>query len=165
MYATADWNNGSNLSPPTDGPDKWTWTNRDAFGRLVSVQLPGDANATITYEYSVSKTAPSWVKQRTQIVDGTWVDSYSYIDGLGRTRETQTAGPNGGRLISATGFDGRGLAIKQFSNVHNSGTLGSGLFTTGPVVNSPEPKVPELWAVHDRSGCFVGGSVGDAHEL
>ncbi len=137
-----------------DGPDKVTLFTFDGLGRTTSVQLPGDPDPTVRFEYVVSKTSPnpSRIRQRVQQSAGVWIDSYSYIDGLGRTRETQTASPagTGGRMITATEFDNRGLAVKSISNWNISGTAGSGMATNGPFASSSMPA--ETRSTYDSLG-------------
>ncbi|MET8161227.1 DNRLRE domain-containing protein [Sphaerisporangium sp. NPDC005289] len=56
-----------------------------------------------------------------------WVTAYSYEDGLGRPRESQTASPAGGRIVQVSTYDARGLTAAASAPVYNSGQPGSGL--------------------------------------
>jgi RHS repeat-associated protein len=113
--------------------DKSTVQRYDSLGRLVGVRLPGDPDETIQFGYTVSKTAPSRVERKVQVTPGQWVSSFTYYDGLGRERETQTSSPNGGRLVSARQYDGKGLVVREFANQYLTGTAGSGMWTAGAV--------------------------------
>ncbi|MEK7425513.1 MAG: RHS repeat-associated core domain-containing protein [Actinomycetota bacterium] len=147
---SVDWNDGLFLSPATEGIDKVTVTDYDALGRLTAVQLPGDPNPTVRIEYSLTKTAPNWMKRRLQQTDGSWREEWTYTDGFGRVKETQTAGPNGGRLVSATEFDGRGLPVKQFADWNTTGAAGSSFATGGPFNSSVLPS--ETRSTYDNLG-------------
>ncbi|MFI6505284.1 polymorphic toxin-type HINT domain-containing protein [Nonomuraea typhae] len=57
----------------------------------------------------------------------TYTSAFTYEDGFGRTRETQTASPMSGRIVIATVYDARGLESALSEPAHNSGAPGSGL--------------------------------------
>jgi RHS repeat-associated protein len=84
----------------------------DAAGRLLRMWEPGHDTAgtpTAEYEYSVTKTAPSWVSTRTLGPNGNQISSYEIYDGLLRLRQVQETAPDGNRVISDTTYDHRGL--------------------------------------------------------
>jgi YD repeat-containing protein len=114
--------------------DKTSRQRYDSLGRLVGVTLPGDPNETVVFEYTFANLGPSRVKRSVQVNNGQWVDSYTYFDGLGRERETQVPGPNGGRLISAKQYDGRSQVVREFAGQYHSAAPGSGMWTGGAAV-------------------------------
>lgn len=99
----------------------------DGVGRMRRIWLPTEAktpqNVTPSYEFAYLITAvgtgqptkPTVVtsKQLQTLVGATagWLPSYSYLDGFGRTREVQapSPGPSGGRTVTVTTYDDRGL--------------------------------------------------------
>ncbi|MER6029631.1 RHS repeat-associated core domain-containing protein [Streptomyces sp. NPDC001851] len=59
---------------------------------------------------------------------GTWLTSYQYIDGLGRTRETQSTAPDGtGRTVVSTRYDTSGNVTGTSAPFYNSSAAGSGM--------------------------------------
>ncbi|WP_152990782.1 RHS repeat-associated core domain-containing protein [Sphaerimonospora mesophila] len=89
----------------------------------VAYTIPADANGTVN---GPAKTAVS----RLQSGSGSsakWVSMHTYLDGLGRARETQTASPAGGRIVQVTTYDARGLTAATSAPVHNTTGPGSGL--------------------------------------
>ncbi|MFJ6940553.1 RHS repeat-associated core domain-containing protein [Streptomyces sp. NPDC101132] len=111
-----------------DANDNTTEWDIDALGRLVAVWKPnrvralGDA-ASITYAYHItnSPTSNSYVRTDTLKADGkTYNSSYELYDSLLRPRQKQVPSPSGGRLISETLYDDRGLAYKANSQVYDN---------------------------------------------
>ena len=80
----------------------------------------------------MSPYEPSWARTRTlQTVkaSGTpvYLDAWEYQDGLGRTVESQQPGPRGGRIVTATEYDDRGLLRYTSAPMYNASTAGAGL--------------------------------------
>ncbi|MCA2175028.1 hypothetical protein LDL08_02405 [Nonomuraea glycinis] len=122
----------------TDANGKTTEMDYDALGRTTALWKPGQPrsggtpSATVAYDIAFD----GWQGQPTepikttvsQLLTGTtYTTTYSYEDGLGRTREAQTASPAGGRIVTATTYDPRGLTATQSEPVHNTDEAGSGL--------------------------------------
>ena len=112
-----------------DKPTAYTY---DGVGRVLAVFTPDGGQKEAEFTYSVTKIAPSSVKTSVEQSTGVWVSSWSYLDGLGRTRETQTVSPNQAtkntnRLVSATQYDERSLPTATFANLDASGVAGSGM--------------------------------------
>ncbi|MFE1518242.1 RHS repeat-associated core domain-containing protein [[Kitasatospora] papulosa] len=110
----------------------------DALGRLTGVWQPdrllalGDT-ASIKYEYSVSNSVASWVRTSTIKADSkTYDSSYEIFDSLLRSRQNQAASPAGGRVISETLYDDRGLAIIANTDVHDKTAPAGALANTLP---------------------------------
>jgi RHS repeat-associated protein len=126
----------------TDANGKITEADYDALGRTTALWKPGQPrsggtpSATASYDIPFNgglgqPTAPIKTTVK-QLLTGTgaqaqWTTTHSYDDGLGRTRETQTPSPGGGRIVIATTYDPRGLAEAVSEPVHNSQAAGSGL--------------------------------------
>ncbi|MFB6398163.1 polymorphic toxin-type HINT domain-containing protein [Polymorphospora lycopeni] len=89
----------------------------DGLGRLLKVWGPGRAKATYPnapnaeFTYLPHTTRPTAVisKQLTPSVSPTYSTSITLYDGLLRERQTQTQAPGGGRIITDTVYDSRGL--------------------------------------------------------
>ncbi|MFV2104630.1 polymorphic toxin-type HINT domain-containing protein [Micromonospora sp. LOL_024] len=124
----------------TDPNGKITDLAYDPVGRLAEVYLPGQAKSTgvpsLRFSYHITSsgagqpTAPARTRTETlQSHNGSpvYLNSYQYVDGLGRARETQQPGPNGGRVVVATTYDARGNVAATTAPFHNSSAAGSGL--------------------------------------
>ncbi|MCG8924057.1 polymorphic toxin-type HINT domain-containing protein [Lentzea sp. CC55] len=88
----------------------------DALGRMVKAWTPGHPKATAqpdaVFEYTYNTTAPSVVAAKQLQDNGTYLTSYTLYDGLFRERQTQSPSPSGGRQVSDTFYDSRGLPYK-----------------------------------------------------
>ncbi|WP_329430527.1 polymorphic toxin-type HINT domain-containing protein [Streptosporangium sp. NBC_01495] len=107
----------------------------DALGRTSTLWGPGEPRSggtpTATVAYNLSATAPARTTTR-RLLTGTganakYTTTYTYEDGLGRTRENQTDSPAGGRIVTVATYDSRGLTLAQSRPVHNTMAPGSGL--------------------------------------
>ncbi|MEU8151555.1 polymorphic toxin-type HINT domain-containing protein [Nonomuraea sp. NPDC048901] len=122
----------------TDANGKTTEMDYDALGRTTALWKPGQPrsggipSATVAYDIAWN----GWLGQPTapikttvkQLLTGTkYTSAISYEDGLGRAREAQTDSPSGGRIVTATTYDARGLTSAVSEPVHNTGQPGSGL--------------------------------------
>ncbi|MFJ8795675.1 RHS repeat-associated core domain-containing protein [Streptomyces sp. NPDC102462] len=118
----------------------------DAVGRLSKVFKPTetanypDGTASMTFDYQVPVASSDTgvprvatgdpVRTTTRVLQSgtTYLASYSYSDGLGRERETQTVAPEGtGRDVQVTRYDSSGNVAGTSAVFYNSGTAGSGL--------------------------------------
>jgi RHS repeat-associated protein len=132
-----------------DANDRWTHISYDALSRPTSVWLPTEGGtattptgpASLRFSYPASATTPATVttprrvaSEQLQSPDGAaggtpqYLSSYSYVDGFGRERETQTPSPSGtGRMVTLTQYNNRGLPALASSPQFNSAAAGSGL--------------------------------------
>ncbi|SDP62183.1 RHS repeat-associated core domain-containing protein [Streptomyces sp. cf386] len=123
-----DFATGSPLKV-TDPNSKITESEYDSLGRLTKVWLPNRLKAlgktpNYVYDYKVTNADMSWVSAGTLKGDGSGYNtSYTFYDSLLRTRQTQSPTPQGGRLISLTLYDTRGMAVSQQSDIWDSTTL------------------------------------------
>lgn len=149
----------------TDANGNVTEWSLDALGRLRSVWKPdrsrglGDA-ASIVYAYSINNDKETWVRTDALKADGkTYNSSYEIFDGLLRSRQKQAPAPNGGRVISETLYDDRGLAYITNEQVHDnnapSGTLantfpGSVPASTETVYDAAGQATETIFRVYDQ---------------
>ncbi|MEU8523879.1 RHS repeat-associated core domain-containing protein, partial [Streptomyces sp. NPDC048577] len=99
----------------------------DALGRLTDVWLPNRSRASespnTTYQYTLSTTKQSWVSSSTLNADNsTYTTSYTLYDALLRPLQTQTPTPQGGRLLTDTHYDSRGLAHETKTDIFDTGS-------------------------------------------
>ena len=97
----------------------------DALGRTIRVWLPnrsrtGGETASAEYTYQIAENAPVVVGTRSVTNGGALgTPSYAIYDGFLRARQTQEPGQNGGRLITDTLYDGRGLVAFTYNGYYN----------------------------------------------
>ncbi|PIB08088.1 hypothetical protein B1C81_16915 [Streptomyces sp. HG99] len=114
-----------------DTNDKVTTFAYDALGRSTRVWAADRLTSqTPSYEftYSVTEGQPVAVGTKTLGNDGAQRTSYLLYDGFLRPRQTQQPGPDGGRLLTDTFYDERGLAAKEFATYYAEGAPSAGLF-------------------------------------
>lgn len=96
-----------------DENTKTTSTEYDALGRLTKVwktDRPKGSNPSspsIAYAYGVFTTKPSYIKETTLAGSGT-VSTYTLVDGLGRTVQSQSPVVGGGALVTDAEYDSAG---------------------------------------------------------
>ncbi|MFD9435713.1 RHS repeat-associated core domain-containing protein [Streptomyces sp. NPDC060002] len=129
------WGTATKTTDANSNVTEWAF---DALGRLVSVWKPnrsrtlGDA-ASIAYAYSINNDKETWVRTDALKNDGkTYNSAYEIFDGLLRSRQKQAPAPSGGRVISETLYDDRGLAYISNSQVHDSNAPSGILANTYP---------------------------------
>ncbi|MFI9556177.1 RHS repeat-associated core domain-containing protein [Nonomuraea endophytica] len=114
----------------------------DAAGRVSAIWRPGQPQSadtpTSTFAYHIpfdgglgQPTAPIRTTVK-RLLAGSgsaaeWLTTHAYEDGFGRTRESQTASPRQGRVVTLTLYDPRGLRLAKAEPVYNDGAPGSGL--------------------------------------
>ncbi|MFI7492963.1 RHS repeat-associated core domain-containing protein [Micromonospora echinaurantiaca] len=112
-YATA-WHLPTSVVDPNNSRADLAY---DGLGRLTKAWLPGRSKATYPngpsteYTYLVRNTAPTAITAKTLMPVGTntYATSVTLYDGLLRTRQVQTQAPGGGRTLTDTVYDSRGL--------------------------------------------------------
>ncbi|WP_329092257.1 polymorphic toxin-type HINT domain-containing protein [Streptosporangium sp. NBC_01469] len=118
-----------------DANTRKTEIDYDALGRSIRAWGPsqprggGTPTASMTYELTGTAPAKTTVNR---LLSGTgsgakWLTSHTFDDGFGRQREAQATSPAGGRVVSVTAYDARGLVATVSDPVHNAASAGSGL--------------------------------------
>ena len=127
-----------------DVNNKITSQSYDGLGRLTAVWLPnrsqsGNYSANYTYGYSVTNDAPSWTSASTLKADGsTYNTVYTIYDSLLRTLQTQSPTALGGRVLTDTRYDSRGLAYETYADIFDSTATPSGTYTRAEYGESPK---------------------------
>ncbi|WP_223167815.1 RHS repeat-associated core domain-containing protein [Nonomuraea sp. SYSU D8015] len=106
----------------------------DPLGRLVKVYKPGrtetDGDPHIGYEYGVNRSGgPNWIRTSTLRANGNVVATYELFDGFQRLRQTQAPSPGGGRALTDTLYDTRGLVSVNRPVYHATGDPGTTLYS------------------------------------
>ena len=138
-----------------DDNGKTATTEYDAMGRLVKAWATDHPKATyptqptVTYEYTISTTKPSTIKETTYNTI-TVVDKYRFIDGLGHDVQLQAPAAGGsGAVITDTAYDDQGRQVATNDQyLAPTVTPGAGLFV--PSATSSIPTRSEN--VYDAAG-------------
>ncbi|MFE1851402.1 RHS repeat-associated core domain-containing protein [Streptomyces sp. NPDC059489] len=113
--------------------NKQTQYTYDALGRVTAVWLPNrtsDLPASYVFGYSVSNTAASWTSTGAIKADGdTYETAYSIYDAQLRPIQTQKRSAEGGRILTDTRYDSRGLAYETYADVYDSKNAPSGTYS------------------------------------
>ncbi|RZQ62296.1 RHS repeat-associated core domain-containing protein [Amycolatopsis suaedae] len=122
-----EWNTPERI---TDVNGKVTTLAHDALGRLAAVWKPGfqpgDGPAE-RYRYELRRDGASAVVTETYQPAGNYLTRYELVDGLGRPRQTQAPAWGGGRILTDTRYDSRGLVVKSNPAYYNAGAAGRDL--------------------------------------
>ncbi|WP_107428759.1 RHS repeat domain-containing protein, partial [Streptomyces kebangsaanensis] len=121
---------------------KKTELNYDALGRLTEVWLPnrvrGSQAPNTTFAYHLNNTKPSWVSTSTLKRDGnTYNTSYTLYDSLLRPLQTQSPTPRGGRLLTDTRYDTRGLAYDTYADIFDTSSTPNSTYTRAEYGEAP----------------------------
>ena len=130
----------------TDPRGKVTTIEYDDFGRLskawVDRARPGDGSSpdyefayvldTTTVGAGAPARAPAAVRTRRLQSVGTVLESWAYLDGLGRNRESQVPSSAGGRIVAETRYNDRGLPVEVAAPFPTTGVPGAGLVNANP---------------------------------
>ncbi|WP_232108177.1 RHS repeat domain-containing protein [Streptomyces gossypiisoli] len=114
---------------------KKTESTYDALGRLTAVWLPNrnkaaGYSANTTFAYHISSSAPSWLSTSTLKKDGeTYNTTYELYDSMMRPLQTQSPTPLGGRVLTDTRYDTRGLPYETYEDIFDSGSTPNGTYT------------------------------------
>jgi RHS repeat-associated protein len=127
-----------------DVNNKITESTYDALGRKTATWLSNRSrsagySASYTYAYSVTNDAPSWTSVSKLKADGiTYNTTYSVYDALLRPLQTQSPSPVGGRVLTDTRYDSRGLAYETFADIFDSTATPSGTYTRAEYGEAPK---------------------------
>ncbi|MGW0943685.1 RHS repeat domain-containing protein [Streptomyces sp. NPDC002623] len=125
-----------------DVNSKKTELTYDALGRLTQVWLPNTASSTQApnqrFAYHLDNTEPSWVSSSTLKNDGeTYTTSYALFDSLLRPLQSQSPTPDGGRLLTDTRYDTRGLAYETYADIFDKSKTPNGAYARAEYGESP----------------------------
>ncbi|MFF2408322.1 RHS repeat-associated core domain-containing protein [Streptomyces sp. NPDC058092] len=114
----------------------------DGLGRLTDVWAPnrirGSQSPNSTFAYHLSRTKPSSVATSTIKADGeTYNTSYAVYDALLRPLQTQSPTPLGGRLLTDTRYDSRGMAYETYADIFDDKSTPQGDYTRAEYGEAP----------------------------
>ncbi|WP_433894213.1 RHS repeat-associated core domain-containing protein [Streptomyces sp. CA-111067] len=125
----------------------------DALGRLTGVWLPNrsktsNQSANTTYTYHLDNATASYVATSTLGISEARNTSYQIYDSLLRPLQTQTPTPVGGRVLTDTRYDTRGLVFQTYAGAFDSESMPNGTYMH--VENGGTPTEHEL--TYDGAG-------------
>ncbi|WTL28661.1 RHS repeat-associated core domain-containing protein [Streptomyces sp. NBC_01498] len=126
-----------------DANGRKTEAAHDALGRITEVWLPNRNRAaeyspSQKFGYQISSTRPSAVSTSILKKDGTTYNtSYTIYDSMLRPLQTQSPSPQGGRVLTDTRYDSRGLAYETHADIFDSTTGPDALYTRAEYGESP----------------------------
>ncbi|WP_405393599.1 RHS repeat-associated core domain-containing protein [Microbispora hainanensis] len=125
---------------PNNGKTEQTY---DALGRLTGVWLPDrskDGGQTPTYAFSYVYQRGKAPAIGTSVVKSSTTASWSYeiFDSLLRPMQTQRPTPNGGRLLTDTRYDSRGLAYETYADIFDSKQTPNATYTREEYGEAPK---------------------------
>lgn len=113
----------------------------DALGRITATWLPGRSKTADTpnakFAYSITRNKAPWTSVATLKADGTTYDTtFSLYDSQLRPLQVQAPSPLGGRILTDTRYDSRGLAYETYADIYDnlsspSGTYAQALYGGG----------------------------------
>ncbi|WP_230195997.1 polymorphic toxin-type HINT domain-containing protein [Streptomyces coriariae] len=114
----------------------------DALGRLTQVWLPNRDSASQSpnqkFAYHLDNAKSSWVSSSTLKRDGeTYTTSYTLYDALLRTLQSQSPTPEGGRLLTDTRYDTRGLAYETYADIFDTTSTPNTTYTRAEYGEAP----------------------------
>jgi RHS repeat-associated protein len=133
---------------------KATESTYDALGRVTAVWLPNrrrilHQTANYVYAYHPDNATPSWQSTGTLEADGTTYNTvYTIYDSLLRTLQTQSPTPDGGRLLTDTRYDTRGLAYETYADIFDPDTTPTGTYARAEYGGAPK----QTETVYDGAG-------------
>ncbi|RPF20091.1 intein/RHS repeat-associated protein [Myceligenerans xiligouense] len=114
-----------------DTNGKNTFVRTDALGRTVKVWLSNRATSStpsMQYTYRIAKNTPVAVGTATINDAEQQQTSWTIYDGQLRERQTQSPGPEGGRIITDTFYDARGLNHQSYEPYYNDQAPNAAIF-------------------------------------
>lgn len=115
----------------------------DGLGRLTGVWLPdrskdGGQTASMAYSYVYERGKAPAIGTATLKSSTTATWSYQIFDSLLRPMQTQRPTPNGGRLLTDTRYDSRGLAYETYADIFDSKNTPNATYTREEYGEAPK---------------------------
>ncbi|MFJ8085110.1 polymorphic toxin-type HINT domain-containing protein [Streptomyces sp. NPDC096205] len=120
----------------------------DALGRADKVWLADRQTTQLPsydFDYFIDEGKPIAVRTLTLNNSGGQVAAYTLYDGLLRARQTQDVGPDGGRLLSDTFYDERGLVAREWASYYTTGAPNRELFKPADALSVET----QIWHTYD----------------
>ncbi|WP_331758859.1 RHS repeat-associated core domain-containing protein [Streptomyces anulatus] len=121
---------------------KKTESTYDALGRLTGTWAPNRAKdidtPTAKYDYDFARGSQPWTSVSTLKADGqNYQTSYTITDALLRPLQTQIDSPLGGRILTDTRYDSRGLAYETYADIYDNLKAPNSTYTRASYAHTP----------------------------
>lgn len=141
VYTYVDPARGS-VTSTLDANLKKTESTYDALGRITASWAPnrtkGIDTPTAKYDYNFARGSQPWTSVGILKTDGQSYDtSYAITDALLRPLQTQTASPLGGRVLTDTRYDSRGLAYETYADIYDNLKAPGGTYARASYAHTP----------------------------
>ncbi|WP_331741661.1 RHS repeat-associated core domain-containing protein [Streptomyces sp. NBC_01006] len=117
-----------------------TYNTYDALGRAKETWLPNRAQSqspNVKYDYLIARGKQPWTSVGTLAADGTYKTVYTIADALLRSLQTQSPSPNGGRILTDTRYDSRGLAYETYADIWDKDKAPEGTYVRAEYGSTP----------------------------
>ncbi|MFF8616009.1 RHS repeat-associated core domain-containing protein [Streptomyces sp. NPDC015350] len=141
LYTYVDPARGS-ITSTFDSNVKKTENSYDALGRITGTWEPNRHKETDTpntkYAYNFARGSQPWTSVATIKGDNTsYRTSYAITDSLLRPLQTQTESPLGGRVLTDTRYDSRGLAYETYADIYDDQSAPNGEYARASYAHTP----------------------------
>ncbi|MFF4849405.1 nucleic acid/nucleotide deaminase domain-containing protein [Streptomyces sp. NPDC001194] len=117
-----------------------TYNTYDGLGRATATWLPNRAQSqspNVKYDYLLARGKQPWTSVGTLSADGTYRTVYTIADALLRPLQTQSPSPNGGRILTDTRYDSRGLAYESYTDIWDKDKAPEGTYARAEYGSTP----------------------------
>lgn len=140
-YTYVDPARGS-VTSTLDANLKKTENTYDALGRITGTWLPNrhmtSSIPTVKYDYHLARGSQPWTSVSTIKADGTtYQTGYAIADALLRPLQSQTPSVLGGRVLTDTRYDSRGLAYETYADIYDTTSGPNGTYARASYANTP----------------------------
>ncbi|MCX5261752.1 polymorphic toxin-type HINT domain-containing protein [Streptomyces canus] len=109
----------------------------DALGRLTATWLPGRSKTadspSAKFGYSIARNKAPWSSVATLKANGTTYDTtFTLFDSQLRALQVQSPSALGGRVLTDTRYNSRGLAYETYADIYDSANSPSGAYAQAP---------------------------------
>ncbi|MEV7618039.1 RHS repeat-associated core domain-containing protein [Streptomyces sp. NPDC089799] len=123
-----------------DANMKSTYNTYDALGRVTETRLPNRAlsfTPNVKYGYGLERGKQPWTSVSTLTAGNDYRTSYTITDSLLRTVQTQAESPLGGRILTDTRYDSRGLAKYTSTDIWDKDKGPEPVYAQAAVLDTP----------------------------
>ncbi|MGW6709677.1 RHS repeat-associated core domain-containing protein, partial [Streptomyces sp. NPDC054956] len=118
-----------------------TYNTYDALGRVTATWLPNRGQSqtpNVKYGYLMERGKQPWTSVGTLAADGSYKTIYTIADALLRPLQTQAPSPNGGRVLTDTRYDSRGLAYETYTDIWDKDKAPEGVYARAEYGSTPK---------------------------
>ncbi|AWZ18254.1 RHS repeat-associated core domain-containing protein [Streptomyces sp. ICC1] len=117
-----------------------TFNTYDGLGRVTATWLPNRGQSltpNVKYDYLLERGKQPWTSVASLAADGSYKTVYTIADALLRPLQTQAASPNGGRVLTDTRYDSRGLAYESYTDIWDKDKAPEGVYARAEYGSTP----------------------------